>query len=1052
METSLAQKLMADCKKNKCTKLDLGYCGLTEIPEEVFELTWLEELYLCNSYVNYKRWKWRHSKNRTENQPPNKLNALPNGLSGLQNLKILFVGGGWHGSWNISDISCIQNLSQLQSLNLLSNNISDISSLKSLTQLQSLYLRNNNISDINSLKSLTSLQSLDLRNNNVSDISSLKNLTQLQSLYLSFNNIFDIFSLQNLTQLQSLNLRDANISDISSLKTLTSLQSLDLRENDISDISSLKNLNSLQSLDLSDNNISDINSLKNLTQLQSLYLRFNQQLKDFSILSSLEKLTKLILNKTNLTDLTPFYTLLRDKGLRVIRKPWHRTNNYEINVENCPLISPPVEIIKQGHEAILKYFVDIDEQGKDYLYEAKLLIVGEGESGKTTLAWKLKDLNSVMPEKEKDRTEGIDVTGLEIPNINLPEKSFRMNVWDFGGQEIYHATHQFFLTKRSLYLIVNNTRVNATDFNHWLQMISLFSENSPVIIVQNEVASSSTALDLRGLQQHFDNILYVRDTDLSKTDGRLQKLIRDIHFQIQQLDHVGSELPKSWVAIRRALDDLTDTSPTISDKEFYALCRKHKVTKKEAMRRIGGFLHDLGVFLHFQDDAILSRLVILQNSWATKGVYKILDNKQIEKQSGHFSSAEAQSIWDNTPFEDYHHELLQLMSKFELCYRIPYQQPAQYVSSQLLPKEKPAYNWGISQNLRIYYDYEFMPKGLMGRLIVRLYRYIKDIKTLAWRAGCIFFYENTDAQVVETYGSKKVEIRIKGPRCTNLATIIVKEIDELNAGFKQLKVKKMIPCNCSTCEESEQPEFYDYQKLLSRQERGRRSIECDKSFQNVHIQEILDGVYEATAAKEKSIADLVKHDKLVEALQIFEATHPNEAILLHQKYQQGKSYFMLGLGSEEAWSLTQRQIAHSLLKLSKKPPSLSSHTTAPSPSVQEQLITIQESINQGFSATHESLTLIQNLTEDNVADIFDWLTVAFKTRHVQELENFAELEQTFLNIKKSSNWEAKLKLAVPLIHHLGVKIETETKFDLKQYITQIKDKTLAMSIKYGIGV
>jgi GTPase SAR1 family protein len=32
------------------------------------------------------------------------------------------------------------------------------------------------------------------------------------------------------------------------------------------------------------------------------------------------------------------------------------------------------------------------------------------------------------------------------------DKTFRVNIWDFGGQEIYHQTHQFFLSKRSLYL------------------------------------------------------------------------------------------------------------------------------------------------------------------------------------------------------------------------------------------------------------------------------------------------------------------------------------------------------------------------------------------------------------------------------------------------------------------------------------------------------------------------------------------------------------------------------------------------------------------------
>ncbi len=31
--------------------------------------------------------------------------------------------------------------------------------------------------------------------------------------------------------------------------------------------------------------------------------------------------------------------------------------------------------------------------------------------------------------------------------IGSGDDEIRLNVWDFGGQEIMHATHQFFLTK-----------------------------------------------------------------------------------------------------------------------------------------------------------------------------------------------------------------------------------------------------------------------------------------------------------------------------------------------------------------------------------------------------------------------------------------------------------------------------------------------------------------------------------------------------------------------------------------------------------------------------
>jgi internalin A len=44
-----------------------------------------------------------------------------------------------------------------------------------------------------------------------------------------------------------------------------------------------------------------------------------------------------------------------------------------------------------------------------------------------------------------------------VPLPNSQDQA-HLNVWDFGGQEIMHATHQFFLTRRSLYLLVLSGR------------------------------------------------------------------------------------------------------------------------------------------------------------------------------------------------------------------------------------------------------------------------------------------------------------------------------------------------------------------------------------------------------------------------------------------------------------------------------------------------------------------------------------------------------------------------------------------------------------------
>ena len=46
--SALALQRINEAKQQRLTRLDLGNCGLIELPEKLFELTWLEELNLSN--------------------------------------------------------------------------------------------------------------------------------------------------------------------------------------------------------------------------------------------------------------------------------------------------------------------------------------------------------------------------------------------------------------------------------------------------------------------------------------------------------------------------------------------------------------------------------------------------------------------------------------------------------------------------------------------------------------------------------------------------------------------------------------------------------------------------------------------------------------------------------------------------------------------------------------------------------------------------------------------------------------------------------------------
>ena len=287
----------------------------------------------------------------------------------------------------------------------------------------------------------------------------------------------------------------------------------------------------------------------------------------------------------------------------------------------------PVEILvsvddgNDDFEKIRNYFIQRKREGEHCLYEAKLLIVGEAGAGKTTLAKKIKYPSYDMQEDEKS-TEGINVIPYEFPLEN--GKTFRVNIWDFGGQEIYHATHQFFLTKRSLYILVADTRKEDTDFYYWLNVVRLLSDSSPLLIIKNEKQDREIEIPENQLRGQFKNLKETLPANFANNRG-LDEIIDKIKYFIKKLPHIGTILPQKWGRVREVLEN--DPRNHITFDEYIRICEQSGFKLLKDKLQLSGYLHDLGVCLHFQDDPILKRIVILKPQWGTNAVYKVLDSK-----------------------------------------------------------------------------------------------------------------------------------------------------------------------------------------------------------------------------------------------------------------------------------------------------------------------------------------------------------------------------------------------------------------------------------------
>ncbi|WP_421794931.1 leucine-rich repeat domain-containing protein [Haliscomenobacter sp.] len=751
-------------------------------------------------------------------------------LEKLTNLNSLDISSN-----KISDASFLEKLTGLTTLYLSYNQISDASFLEKLTGLTTLYLSYNQISDASFLEKLTGLTTLYLSYNQISDASFLEKLTGLTTLYLSSNQISDASFLEKLTGLTTLYLSSNQISDASFLEKLTGLTTLYLSSNQISDWRFLEKLTGLTTLDLSSNQISDASFLEKLTGLTTLDLS-NNQISDASFLEKLTGLTTLDLSYNQISDLEPLLTLIK-KGVPVTLEKY----GDGINLHENPLINPPITIVEQGNPAILEYFRQKEKAGIKPLLEAKMVLLGEGRAGKTSLACRM--LGKELP-KQEDRTQGVDIVIGEY-RFPVEEGEFVLHIWDFAGQDKYKPLHQFFYTEGAVYVMVADSGNAQTDFADWFETTEMFGgEGSPLLVALNEFREGMGigAFDEEKWRKQFPKLIKeVRLVNLLSQNG-FPALEKDIRHLANQLPHTRTEYPANWANIRSELERRRDEN-YISLKEYLDICKQFDLPEREGALILSGILHRIGVCLHYQKSELLRLHVILKNEWATAAVYKILEDQTVaEVKKGFFDWSDLRRIWSDDSYQDMQPQLLELMCEFKMAYPLP--NGKEFVTPPLLPSTSP-HDWDfpVGEAIEVRVEYEFLPKALMTQFIVSRHTDIDRGRTLVWREGVVLRWSaDTLAQVskIKSRGRDALQIQALGSERRGLLTAILKTLRDLHEEYRGIRAHEIVPCPCEGCRTEKNPQHYfDFKNLSNRLEKGRRVVECDQSLEEVDLLKIL---------------------------------------------------------------------------------------------------------------------------------------------------------------------------------------------------------------------
>lgn len=717
--------------KNLDTKnpvLDLGKLNLSDrdlmrglpMDDMLKKCTHLKQLILSNKWKegpnNYKT-----SSNKGKN---NFLTKIPDCIAFLENLTHLYCGGDLDNPWKISDWRDITGLPNLEYVDLSENQINELIFDENFPEtITHFNLSGNNLSSVRVLSQGLELTNVDLSHNSIRTVEGFEKLKKLHTLDLSFNHLDQLTFLEEFEVLTTLFVSHNEIAEISGIEKLTNLCALDLSFNNLTKLDGFEKINNLFSLLLDGNTLQNFDVLQEFPNLIGLGLR-GTGLRNVSIIQKLVNLEDLSLDDNEITTISDNLVGLKSlKTITISNNKLEEVNGFaeltaleKINLkfnrvkDVRPLFTLPKlqDVLLDGNPALEDIPEEVKKVGwiaiKDRLIrgnltvfnEVKILLLGNTNVGKSNL---LEYLTTNKQPTGEDSTHGISYQRLvkTIPGVTL-------HIWDFGGQEFFHATHQLFFSPGGLNIILWSKKDIQRDIQnpeacfdlaYWIRCVERLVPNDSdnkieVIIVENKIDLNDftlTPLDQVGFLDKYANL------NFNFTGICLRPLKRIANFGElleERVMKLTTRHPKDYLKYYGEINQSSTGLFKIS-----SLANEDPAAVATAMK----VFHNMGVLLYFP--SILPDKVFVKPQELLDLLYKkILDaKKQVEISKKDIKN----SIKENKLGLDIE-EVVALLKKFDLVFQIP-NKPSLFFVPQYLP-EAPTF-------IKFFHNHQFKKANII---------------------------------------------------------------------------------------------------------------------------------------------------------------------------------------------------------------------------------------------------------------------------------------------------------------------------------------------------
>ena len=379
--------------------------------------------------------------------------------------------------------------------------------------------------------------------------------------------------------------------------------------------------------------------------------------------------------------------------------------------------------------------------------------------------------------------------------------------WDFAGQSVYYVTHPLFLTKKAIYFLVydlslnphgkakplvksglykktlesfSSLKTNLDYLEFWMKSVAslasyqeecvaseLLPEKLPPVILvcthadtpYNDRDPKELATEIFGFLKEkpygchlYDEPFFVDNTHLRNNESecsQVQCLRKELVSVVKELPLTHDTIPIKWLKFEKVLQVAKKGGPKyITLEAAKDIAKACDINEDKEIKTLIDYLHDLRSLIHFDDNADLNKLVVLDPQWLVDVFKSVITVKPYDRKEKKVKSLwfklEKEGILEETLLahvwgplfdnkdEETYQVLIEIMMKFSLlCPWSSGGKNKSYLVPSMLRSHPPEEVLELVKKAKVPPLFvKFLngqvPPDLFPRLVVQFCQWVKD--------------------------------------------------------------------------------------------------------------------------------------------------------------------------------------------------------------------------------------------------------------------------------------------------------------------------------------